>query len=115
MSKVKPNKFPEWASSLVQSDFNKEYNRYEPPQAKKEVGWEYGEVPPRQWVNYQANLTCQWLEYLDSQKHKAAIYAKKEDLPDATESKGFLVFIEDTELLAFSNGKTWQKLTTEEL
>jgi hypothetical protein len=115
MSKTRPEQFTRWASCLAQSDLNKEYNRYEPPTAKKDIGWEYGEVPPRQLVNYQENLTCMWLEYLDSQKHTAQIYAKKEDLPEARESKGLLVFIESCELLAFSDGKAWKKLTTENL
>lgn len=67
---VKPDKFPEWAKNLVQDEYNKEFNRYEPPQAKKDVGWSRGEVPPRQWVNYQAWLTNQWIEYFDQEIEK---------------------------------------------
>lgn len=115
MSKTRPDKFPRWASYLVQSDINKEYNRYEPPEAKKDIGWEYGEVPPRQWINYQENLTCTWLEYLDNNQHQAAIYKDKKTLPKAKENKGKLVVIENTGQLAFSNGKIWKKITTENL
>jgi hypothetical protein len=115
MNKTRPSQFPEWASRLVQNEINKEFNKYEPPLAKKRIGWELGEVPPRQWVNYMADLTNSWLEYLDAQKHKASIFKTKADLPKATKNKGLLVFVEDTALLAFSNGKTWQKITTEEL
>lgn len=66
----KPDKFPQWAKNLVQDEHNKEFNRYEPPQAKKDIGWSRGEVPPRQWVNYQAWLTNQWLEYFDQEIEK---------------------------------------------
>jgi len=115
MSKTRPQDFPEWASRLVQNEINKEYNKYKPPLAKKKNGWEVGEVPPRQWVNYQADLTNSWLEYLDDQRHKASIYANREELPAAEISKGLIAYIEDIETLAFSNGNTWNKLTTEEL
>ena len=115
MNKNRPDKFPKWASSLVQSELNKEFNRYEPPAAKQEIGWDVGEVPPRQWINYQENLSCQWLEYLDAENHKAAIFSKKEKLPDAKDNIGLMVYIKNTKTLAFSNGSTWQKLTTEEL
>jgi hypothetical protein len=115
MSKKRPAKFPQWASELVKNDINKEYNKYEPPTEKKKSGWELGEVPPRQWVNYQADLTNTWLEYLASQSNKASIYTTKKDLPKAKKSLGGLAFIKDTESLAFSDGKTWKKLKTEEL
>jgi hypothetical protein len=115
MSKKRPTDFPEWASDLVQNEINKEYNKYKPPLAKKKSGWEVGEVPPRQWVNYQADLTNLWIEYLDSQKHKVSSYKNKKDLPRAKLSKSLMAYIEDTDTLAFSNGSKWKKLITEEL
>jgi len=59
-----PN-YPEWASEDVQDDLNKEYNKYEPPEQKKKIGWERGESPPRQWMNYNADLIYKWIKYLD--------------------------------------------------
>ena len=115
MPKLKPSKFPEWASVLSQSPINKEYNRYEPPNAKKKLGWEFGEVPPRQWVNYQQNLNCQWLEYFDANLNRTLIYASKKDLPEVKASQGLLVYIKDSDSLAFSNGDHWQKLKTTKL
>jgi hypothetical protein len=112
---IKPEKFPEWAKNLVQDEINKEYNRYEPPQAKKDVGWLREEVPPRQWVNYKAWLTCQWLEYLYDRLHKPTRYANAAALPDATASEGVMVYIEDQKILAVSNGTAWQKITTQNL
>jgi hypothetical protein len=112
---ARPTEFPEWASSLVTSDANKEYNKYKPPKAKRKIGWEYMEVPPRQWVNYQADLICKWLEYIDSNLNKASIYKAKKYLPKAKDYKGSFAYIEDIKALAFSNGTTWQKIKTEEL
>lgn len=115
MTKEKPNKFPEWAKNLVQDEVNKEFNRYEPPQAKKDVGWSRGEVPPRQWVNYQYNLINQWLEYLYTALHKPTHYATKTDLPDPTTSEGWMVYIDDEDSLAISNGTKWRKIRTQNL
>jgi len=115
MPKIKPKKFPEWASSYVQNPINKEYNRYEPAEAKKKLGWEYGETPPRQWVNYHQNLTCQWLEYLDEHLNQPVKYATKQVLPDAALCQGLLVYVKDTTSLAVSDGKFWKKITTTKL
>jgi len=85
MTKVKPNKYPEWAKNLVRDEINKEFNRYEPPQAKKDIGWVRGEVPPRQWVNYQYNLINEWIEYFDSKVTTSASFlANTTELPDPT-------------------------------
>ena len=115
MAKHRPDKFPRWASHLVQSDINKEFNRYEPPPAKQEIGWDVGEIPPRQWVNYKANLTCQWLEYLDTEANKAAVVSRKEKLPKPEDNTGLIVYIKNIKTLAFSNGSSWQKIVTENL
>lgn len=111
----RPDKFPEWATNLVQDDFNKEFNRYEPPQAKKDVGWSRGEVPPRQWVNYLLWLTNQWLEYLDNKPPTPPQYATKTDLPDAALNKGAIAYVLDTNSFAICNGSEWEAIKTANL
>ena len=115
MTKQKPDKFPEWAKDLVQDPVNKEFNRYEPPTAKKDVGWARGEVPPRQWLNYQAWLVNDWIEYLYDRLHKPTKYTTKSDLPDPTTSEGWIVYIDDEDALAVSNGTRWRKIRTQNL
>jgi hypothetical protein len=114
----KPDKFPKWAMNLVQDASNKEFNRYEPPQAKKDVGWSRAEVPPRQWVNYQWWLFNQWLEYLDAKPPIAPRYETKADLPPASDHTGAIVFVAgegaDGEL-AYSNGSVWREINDRNL
>ena len=62
--------YPRWATDLVKDDVNKEYNKYEPPEQKKGVGWSRGEAPPRQWVNYNSDLIARWIEYIDQEIEK---------------------------------------------
>lgn len=112
---VKPDKFPEWAKNLVQDEHNKEFNRYEPPQAKKDVGWSRGEVPPRQWINYLAWLTNQWLEYLHATQHKPTQYATKTDLPDPAANKGSMAYVLDTNSFALCDGSAWVGIRTQNL
>lgn len=61
---ITPN-YPRWATNIEINPDNGESNKYEPPEAKKDKGWERGEVPPRQWLNYNADLIYQWIKYLD--------------------------------------------------
>ena len=123
----KPEKFPEWAKDLVQDPINKEFNRYEPPTAKKDVGWARGEVPPRQWLNYQAWLVNDWIEYLYDRLHKPTIYRPinattsevEKVLPDPADSEGWIVYIDPQTgqdgYLAISNGTRWRKVRMQNL
>lgn len=60
----KPAKLPEWATSDVQDPLTGQWNVVEPPPEKKNVGW-LREVPARQYFNWLARTTCDWIEYFD--------------------------------------------------
>lgn len=60
----KPAKLPEWATSDVQDPLTGQWNVVEPPPEKKSVGW-LREVPPRQYFNWLARTTFDWLKYFD--------------------------------------------------
>lgn len=111
---IRPNKYPRWASSLVRDEVTHRLNIYEPSEAKKDIGWVAGEVPPRQWVNWSNNLTYQWIKYLDHNVSTPTEYAK-DSLPSAASHKAKIVYISDLDdgTLAFSNGANWKKIKTE--
>lgn len=54
---TKPASLPEWASSLA--------NVLEPPEAKKDEGWLFQEIPPSQFENWRANTVYTWFQWLD--------------------------------------------------
>jgi len=57
----KPDKLPRWATVPVNNGPNNTPNVQEPPESKKDIGWNFLEKPPRQWVNWLALKAYQWL------------------------------------------------------
>jgi hypothetical protein len=69
----KPKKYPDWSvdlttgadNDIVNPDTNQK-NVVEPPDAQKEIGWDYTQnPPPRQYFNWLARLVTQWIRWLD--------------------------------------------------
>jgi hypothetical protein len=108
---AKPDKYPRWASNIVKNDINKEYNIYEPPEQKKDIGWDLNDVPPRQWFNWLFKVINDWIVYFDS-TNNSPIYTSG-TLPDASSNKGSIVFVSDvgSGTLAYSDGTSWKKIS----
>lgn len=64
---TRPDEFPRWASVDVKSHVTNVNNTVEPPESKKNVGWNYGEAPARSFTNWLHRKTYEWLVYLDDQ------------------------------------------------
>lgn len=60
----KPDKFPDWATEEQADPVSGQLNRVEPPEFRKETGWQRREIPPRQWFNWQAWLTGKWIRWI---------------------------------------------------
>ena len=107
----KPNKYPRWASSNIKNDISHENNVYEPPEQKKDIGWDLNEVPPRQWFNWLFKTINEWITYFDQHLNRPKIYTKAK-LPDAASSKAQIVFVSNVDggTLAFSDGANWKKI-----
>lgn len=60
----KPDKFPDWALEEQADPVSGQLNRVEPPEFRKETGWQRREIPPRQWFNWQAWLTGRWIRWI---------------------------------------------------
>lgn len=58
---------PRWASNDVVDLTTGISNTIEPPEEKKDAGWNRNEPPPRQWFNWFMRGTGQWLAYLAQQ------------------------------------------------
>lgn len=61
-----PTKFPDWAVNDVVNPTSTENNVVEPSGAKKLLGWDFKEFPPRQYFNWLARLTNDWIQWFDS-------------------------------------------------
>lgn len=61
---AKPPKLPRWASEDVIDPVTGKPNVQEPPESKKDRGWDRREVPPRQWVNWLHRTMYEWLLWL---------------------------------------------------
>jgi len=111
---IRPSKFPRWASKRVKDELSRQFNIYEPPEIKKDIGWVAGECPPSQWMNWLSNIIHDWITYFDHYLNRPKEY-KILELPNASDHKGVLVFVSDIEggVLGFSNGQTWKKIRTE--
>lgn len=53
----KPGTIPRWADSTL--------NILEPPEAKKDDGWLFEEIPPSQFENWKENLTGLWFKWIN--------------------------------------------------
>jgi len=56
-SYIQPTIVPRWNDSGA--------NNLEPPEAKKDLGWEFGESPPSTWENWRTKLVGEWLKWID--------------------------------------------------
>lgn len=61
----RPEKLPRFATNDVVSVVTNVNNVVEPPESKKNAGWNFGEPPARSFFNWLHRLTYQWLLYLD--------------------------------------------------
>ena len=105
--------FPRWASVEVENPTNKELNVYEPSEQKKDLGWDFNEVPPRQYFNWLARQTYNALRYLRYHLNRPKIYTIA-TLPTAADNIAQIVFVSDSGggILAYSNGSVWKNITT---
>jgi hypothetical protein len=105
--------FPRWASETVLNPISSEANVYEPPEQKKDLGWDLYDVPPRQYFNWLERQTGLALEYLDYHSNRPKIYTI-DTLPAAADNVAQIVFVSDSNggILAYSNGTVWKNVTT---
>lgn len=59
-----PDKLPEWASQDVTDPSSGQPNVSEPPEARKDSGWNRREIPPRQWFNWLHRYYYLWTVWL---------------------------------------------------
>ena len=111
---VRPDKYPRWATKLVKDEISRQFNIYEPPEHKKDIGWAAGECPPSQWLNWLSASIHDWIVYFDYYLNRPEEY-KKSDLPAACNHKGKILFVSDVDdgTLCYSDGKTWKKIKIE--
>ncbi len=68
---AKPTKYPDWTVKTDGTDndvidpTSGQNNVVEPAAGKKLTGWVYTEKPPRQYFNWLARLTTQWIRWID--------------------------------------------------
>lgn len=66
----RPSALPRWATSNVISPDTGVPNVVEPPESKKNAGWNYSEMPARNFINWLHRSTYDWLNYLDDKVSK---------------------------------------------
>jgi len=59
----KPTKLPRWAD-VPGIGADGQAHVAEPPEGRKDDGWQWKEKPPRQWFNWLLNLTYEWLGWI---------------------------------------------------
>lgn len=61
----RPDEYPRWGSVDTVDPVTGNLNNIEPPEEKKNVGWNRQEQPARNWLNWLQNRAYRWLVYLD--------------------------------------------------
>jgi hypothetical protein len=62
---TRPPAFPDYATDDVANGLGGANNVQEPPLGKKQQGHDYGEKPPREFMNWLHRTTTNWLKYAD--------------------------------------------------
>lgn len=85
----KPDKFPDWATEEQADPVSGQLNRVEPPEFRKETGWQRREIPPRQWFNWQAWLTGRWIRWIEDRISDAntVFLRKSQNLSDIADAE----------------------------
>lgn len=60
----KPDAFPRYASVDTPNGPSGENNVLEPSEPKKDIGWNFGEFPPRDYMNWIHRKNYEWVKYL---------------------------------------------------
>ena len=61
---TKPSILSPWATSDLNNGPGSSPNKVQPDSSKQTDGWDYNEIVPRNWWNYQLNNTYEWLLYM---------------------------------------------------
>lgn len=69
----RPTVFPVWASSDQVDPISGQNNVLTPPPEKQMYGWARLEFPPRNWINWLARYTNNWIQYLAQQESQAVV------------------------------------------
>jgi hypothetical protein len=64
---LRPTKLPLWASVDEIDPITGNPNKVEPPLQWKNSGVKHRQPVPRQYINYNNDLICDWIEYIDEQ------------------------------------------------
>lgn len=68
----KPTVLPKWAEEDETDPTSGQPNVSEPPEAKKDSGFDRYDVPPRQWINWLARLTYRWILWAKEELERIA-------------------------------------------
>lgn len=65
---TKPTTLPKWAENDVTDPISGQNNVLEPPDDKKDEGWDRLEFPPRNWFNWLGRYTYRWIQWFKQQE-----------------------------------------------
>lgn len=114
---TEPETLPEWASDSVIDPISGQNNFTEPPNERKQRGFDRRQVPPRQWLNWFMRQTYLWIKFFRDSRNKLDSFIVAE-LPDATLNDGLMVYVSNETgggVPAFSDGANWRRVTDREV
>lgn len=82
---ARPSSFPEFASVDTFNGPASAINVVEPSTGKKQQGWDWGEKPPREHMNWIHRVSYNWFVYLDEKV--TALLTWMSDAQDITKTK----------------------------
>lgn len=73
MTFPRPTVLPEWATTDQLDPISGQNNVLTPPPEQLLYGWKRLQFPPRNWFNWLARYTYQWLAYLSQQESQSVV------------------------------------------
>jgi len=108
-----PDPLPRWATEDQIDPVSGQLNVVEPPEGRKDSGWERREIPPRQWKNWFMRGVTQAVAYFAARDSRVDTFTTSE-LPSSpsTEDGTPLAFVSDIPALAYFDGTDWRRADT---
>lgn len=109
----RPELLPEWAVDETIDPISGQLNVVEPPQQRKDSGWQRREIPPRQWQNWLLRTIYRWVEYLDYRSSRVDSYTVSQLPASPSTANGTpIAFVYDIPALAYFDGADWRRADT---
>lgn len=92
-----PEFFPEWATTDVNLPNTGGANKSRPDITLREVGWDLGNKPAAEQLNWQLNNLFDWVQYLNDEGTASTILTITEKIPEPATPAVAVIYVDSAD------------------